>query len=76
MVSPVFFLTVYLFSYASLCPGELLLLVSGARVWYEMVLITGRSLMTGLQPHHYLARRDEIMRAKREGARTGLQKIR
>jgi hypothetical protein len=32
--------------------------------------------MTGLQPHHYLARRDEIMRAKREGARTGLQKIR
>lgn len=25
--------------------------------------------MTGLQPHHYLARREEIMRAKRAGAR-------
>ena len=45
---------------------------------YEMllILITGGPLMTGLQPHHYLARRDGIMRAKREGARTGLQKIR
>lgn len=45
---------------------------------YEMLLIkiTGRSLMTGLKPHHYLASRDEIMRAKRAGARTGLQKIR
>jgi hypothetical protein len=45
---------------------------------YEMLLIEmkGRSLMTGLQSHPSLARREEIMRAKRAGARTGLQKIR
>lgn len=42
---------------------------------YEMllILIKGGSLMTGLQPHHYLARWEEIMRGNRAGPRIALK---